>query len=124
MSDQPPRNPEPGAPADAVPAELDTEALREQILFAIRGIYDPEIPVNIHELGLIYRVDVHLDGSVEIDMTLTAPNCPAAQILPGQVKERVSVIRGVTGVDLKIVWDPPWGPDRMSDAAKLQLGML
>ena len=102
---------------------IDTEAVRDQVTIALRGIYDPEIPVNIYDLGLIYRVDVSADGRVAIDMTLTTPNCPAAQSLPANVEHRVSMVRGVQAVDLRIVWDPPWTPDSMSEDARLILGL-
>jgi FeS assembly SUF system protein len=121
MTEQPDQ---PDAPAPDDASQPDPEALREQVLFALKSVYDPEIPVNIFELGLIYRVDVDEQGHVEIDMTLTAPNCPAAQSLPQEVETRTAVIRGVKDVNLQIVWDPPWNPDMMSDAAKLELGMM
>jgi len=96
--------------------------LRERIVKEIETIYDPEIPVNIWELGLIYRLDVGDDGRVAIDMTLTAPSCPAAEMLPPEVEQRVAAVPGVTAVTLDLVWDPPWDPERMSEAAKLELG--
>jgi FeS assembly SUF system protein len=87
-------------------------------------VFDPEIPVNIYELGLIYDIIIAADGVVGIRMTLTAPACPAAQYLPVEVRKRISEIPGVTDAKVDIVWDPPWDRDRMSDAAKLQLGMF
>ncbi len=94
------------------------------IVKALSTVFDPEMPVNIYELGLIYDVIVEASTSVGIRMTLTAPACPAAQFLPGQVKKAVEAVPGVADVKVDIVWDPPWSRDRMSDAAKLQLGMF
>ena len=99
-------------------------ALRPQIVKALSTVFDPEIPVNIYELGLIYDVIVDASSVVGIRMTLTAPACPAAQFLPEQVKKTIAAIPGVTDVKLDVVWDPPWDRSRMSDAAKLQLGMF
>jgi FeS assembly SUF system protein len=96
--------------------------LRERIVKVIETIYDPEIPVNIWELGLIYRLDVGQDGRVAIEMTLTAPACPEAERLPPAVEQAVAAVPGVTAVTLDLVWDPPWDPERMSEAAKLELG--
>ena len=96
---------------------------RPRILDAIKTVFDPEIPVNILDLGLIYDVLVDASSVVGVRMTLTAPNCPAAQWLPGQVEQKVKAIEGVTDVRVDVVFDPPWDRDRMSDAAKLQLGM-
>ena len=121
-------------PADAaVPATNDTAAiaadaaktaeLTPRILDAIRTVFDPEIPVNILELGLIYDVVVDAAGVAGIRMTLTAPGCPAAQSLPVEVAQKVRAVDGVSDVKVDVVWDPPWYKDRMSDAAKLQLGM-
>jgi FeS assembly SUF system protein len=101
-----------------------SEALRPQIVEALSKVFDPEIPVNIYELGLIYDIIVDGAASVGIRMTLTAPACPAAQFLPTEVKNRVAEVPGVAGVKVDVVWDPPWDRDRMSDAAKLQLGMF
>jgi FeS assembly SUF system protein len=101
-----------------------TAALRPQIVQALSKVFDPEIPVNIYELGLVYDVIVTGSGQVGIRMTLTAPACPAAQSLPAEVKRQVSSVPGVAEVNVDIVWDPPWDRDRMSDAAKLQLGMF
>jgi FeS assembly SUF system protein len=98
-------------------------ALQPAVLDALKTVYDPEIPVNIHDLGLIYDVVVDAASAVGIRMTLTAPNCPAAQILPGQVEQAARSVPGVTDVRVDVVFDPPWDRDRMSDAAKLQLGM-
>ncbi|MBI2357471.1 MAG: SUF system Fe-S cluster assembly protein [Deltaproteobacteria bacterium] len=102
---------------------MESVVLEAEVLEALRGCYDPEIPVNIYELGLIYDVKVEPSGAVAIRMTLTTPHCPAAQSLPGEVEARVKEVRGVTDVKVEVVWDPPWDPSRMSEAAKLQLGM-
>jgi FeS assembly SUF system protein len=99
-------------------------ALRPSIVKALSTVFDPEIPVNVYELGLIYDVIVEASGAVGIRMTLTAPACPAAQYLPGQIKDKVAAVPGVTEVKLDVVWDPPWDRDRMSEAARLQLGMF
>jgi FeS assembly SUF system protein len=99
-------------------------ALEPRIVQALSTVFDPEIPVNIYDLGLIYDVIVDASSAVGIRMTLTAPACPAAQVLPGQVRNAVAQVPGVTEVKVDIVWDPPWDRDRMSDAAKLQLGMF
>jgi FeS assembly SUF system protein len=103
------------------PAQLD--ALRPRIVDAIKTVFDPEIPVNIWDLGLIYEILVDADAVAGVRMTLTAPNCPAAQWLPGQVEQKVRAVDGVREVKVDVVFDPPWDRDRMSDAAKLQLGM-
>ena len=105
------------------PDAVLTQALKPAILDAIRTVFDPEIPVNILELGLIYDVLVDANGVAGIRMTLTAPGCPAAQSLPVEVARKVKAVEGVTDARVDVVWDPPWTKDRMSDAAKLQLGM-
>ena len=97
--------------------------LREKIISEIKKIYDPEIPVNIFELGLIYKIDVNEDRKVLIEMTLTSPNCPVAESLPNSVKENILKIDEVESVDLKLVWNPPWTKDKMSEAAKLELNL-
>jgi FeS assembly SUF system protein len=99
------------------------EAVRPAVIEALKTVYDPEIPVNIYDLGLIYDIVVDASSAVGIRMTLTAPNCPAAQILPGQVEQAARSVEGVTAASVDVVFDPPWDRDRMSDAAKLQLGM-
>ena len=101
-----------------------TEALKPAILDAIRTVFDPEIPVNIMELGLVYDVWVDAAGVAGIRMTLTAPGCPAAQSLPVEVAHKVKAVPGVSDAKVDVVWDPPWTKDRMSDAAKLQLNMM
>jgi FeS assembly SUF system protein len=105
------------------PDPLNTLKLKPLIIQTLSTIFDPEIPVNIYELGLIYDIIVDAAGSVEIQMTLTSPGCPAAQVLPVQTDQRVREIPGVKDVHVEIVWDPPWTKDRMSEAAKLQLGI-
>ena len=96
----------------------------DDVISAIATVYDPEIPVNIYELGLIYAIDLHEDGRIKVEMTLTAPGCPSAQELPVQVREAVMTIPGVTACDVETVWDPPWDPSRMSDDARLSLNMF
>lgn len=100
------------------------EALKQDVIAAISEIFDPEIPVNIYELGLIYDVHVGDAGKVDLVMTLTSPHCPVAEILPGQVKSRVELVDGVDEVDLEITWEPAWTPEYMSEAAKLELGFM
>ena len=97
--------------------------LKEKIVSEIKKIYDPEITVNIYELGLIYRIEVNNEKKVIIEMTLTSPNCPVAESLPKSVKENILKIDGIKDVDLKLVWDPPWTKDKMSEAAKLELNL-
>jgi len=110
--------------AKAAPQVQDTEALREKIVNTLRSIYDPEIPVNIYEIGLIYSVDIDPANAVNIRMTLTSPACPAAGTLPGEVEDKTRRVEGVTDVKVDLVWDPTWSPAMMSETAKLQLGML
>ena len=97
--------------------------LKDKIIAEIKKIYDPEIPVNIYELGLIYAINVDKDNNVKIDMTLTTPNCPVAESLPNEVKNSVKEINEVKDVDLKLVWDPPWDKSMMSESAKLELNL-
>ena len=97
--------------------------LKEKIVSEIKKIYDPEIPVNIYELGLIYKIEIVNTDKVLIEMTLTTPNCPVAESLPNSVKDNILKIDGVKDVDLKLVWDPPWTKDKMSEAAKLELNL-
>jgi FeS assembly SUF system protein len=104
--------------------EIDTNDLGESIVKVLKGIYDPEIPVDIYELGLIYDVMVNTDYEVKILMTLTSPNCPVAESLPREVEEKVKTIEHIKDVDVEITFDPPWSKDLMSEEAKLELGML
>ena len=98
--------------------------LKDKIILEIKKIYDPEIPVNIYELGLIYKIDIQdTKKKVNIEMTLTSPNCPVAESLPKMVKNNILKLDGVDDVDLKLVWDPPWTKDKMSEAAKLELNL-
>ncbi|MBT2135314.1 SUF system Fe-S cluster assembly protein [Croceibacterium sp. LX-88] len=98
--------------------------LYERVIDALREIFDPEIPVNIYDLGLIYGVDVSPDADVAVTMTLTTPHCPVAESMPGEVELRVSSVPGVRDAEVNLVWDPPWDPAKMSDEARLELGML
>ena len=102
---------------------MTPSALRDQVVATLRTIYDPEMPVNIYELGLIYDVKADEAGHVDIRMTLTAPNCPVAGTLPAEVERKAAAVPGVAGVKLELVFDPPWTKDRMSEAAKLALGI-
>ena len=97
--------------------------IKNKVIEAVKKIYDPEIPVNIYELGLIYKIEVDETNKVNIDMTLTSPNCPVAESLPNQVKEDIMELEEVSDVNLKIVWEPPWDKDKMSEAAKLELNI-
>ncbi len=99
-------------------------ALYEGVIQALKEIYDPEIPVNIYDLGLIYGVDVSPEGAVAVTMTLTTPHCPVAESMPGEVEMRVAAVPGVRDCEVNLVWDPPWDMAKMSDEAKLELGML
>ena len=99
-------------------------ALYESVVAALQEIYDPEIPVNIYDLGLIYGVEVTPDADVVVTMTLTTPHCPVAESMPGEVELRVSSVPGVRDAEVTLVWDPPWDPSKMSDEARLELGML
>jgi len=103
---------------------IDTNLLGEEIVRKLKTIYDPEIPVDIYELGLIYDVMVNEDYEVKILMTLTSPNCPVAETLPREVEEKVKAIENVKGAEVEITFDPPWSKDLMSEEAKLELGML
>ena len=97
--------------------------LKDKIILEIKKIYDPEIPVNIYELGLIYKIDINDENKVNIEMTLTSPNCPVAESLPKMVKDNILKLDDIDDVDLKLVWDPPWTKDKMSEAAKLELNL-
>ena len=97
--------------------------IKQKVIDEIKKIYDPEIPVNIYELGLIYKIKVKDETKIDLEMTLTTPNCPVAESLPKMVKENILKIDGITNVDLKLVWDPPWNKDMMSESAKLELNL-
>jgi len=106
-------------------AQDDTQPspLEEKVVEALKTVYDPEIPVDVYELGLIYDLSVSRRGEVEVKMTLTSPACPVAGTLPGEVETRIRSVKGVKSVVVELTWEPPWGPDRMSEAARLQLGL-
>ncbi len=109
------------------PGEVGKETIEEiknKVIEALQTVYDPEIPVNIYELGLIYRVEVSPSGQVGIEMTLTSPACPVAGSLPPEVEDKVRTVPGVTEATVEVVWDPPWSMETMSEEAKLQLGLL
>lgn len=100
------------------------ETLQDQIISALRTVHDPEIPVNIFDLGLIYLIKITNSKHIHIEMTLTAPACPVAGSMPGAVERAVKRVPGIESVDVQLVWEPPWGPERMSDEARLELGMM
>jgi len=104
--------------------EVSPKELKADIIEMLQTIYDPEIPVNIYELGLIYKIDVSESGNVDIKMTLTAPGCPVAQSFPGEIEAKISTVPSVEKVQVELVWEPPWTKDMMSEAAQLQLGMF
>jgi len=108
--------------AAAVPT--DPSDVENNVVEALKTVFDPEIPVNIYELGLIYDIDIQEDGAVKVKMTLTAPGCPVAGSLPVEVKNKVESVHGVASADVELVWDPAWNPSMMSEAARLQLGMF
>ena len=108
-------------PQDDEPAN---ENLKQSVIDALKSVYDPEIPVDIYELGLIYDVDISDEGDAVIAMTLTTPHCPVAESLPNEVELRVLSVPGIRDSEVKLVWDPPWDPSKMSDEARLELGML
>ena len=123
--------------ADQDPAETESELetgpevtgggdpeLRSRVIAALKEIYDPEIPLNIYDLGLIYKIDIDPDTNTSIDMTLTSPNCPVAESLPGEVENAAKAVDGIGDVQLELVWDPPWDMDRLGEAARLELGMF
>lgn len=111
------------ASASTAPSPSAGSTIEEAVTETLKTIYDPEIPVDIYELGLIYGIDVRDDHSVRIEMTLTSPNCPVAESLPQEVKDKVAATDGVSSAEVDIVWDPTWTPEKMSEAAKLELGM-
>ena len=104
--------------------EAGDKPLYDEVIKALKEIYDPEIPVNLYDLGLIYEVKILEDSSVQIVMTLTTPSCPVAEMIPGQVENRVRFVEGVRDVFVKLVWDPPWNMDMMTEEAKLELGFF
>ena len=123
--------------ADQDPAETESELeagpevtgggdpeLRSRVTAALKEIYDPEIPLNIYDLGLIYRIDIEPDTNTSIDMTLTSPNCPVAESLPGEVENAAKAVDGIGDVQLELVWDPPWDMDRLGEAGRLELGLF
>jgi FeS assembly SUF system protein len=130
MSDETTPNPAPDAGSAAAPdagPTLDARAredLRERVVDVLRTIYDPEIPVDIYELGLIYEIEIDERGQASVQMTLTSPACPVAGSLPPEVEWKVASVDGVRKAEVELVWDPPWSPDRMSEAAKLQLNLM
>jgi FeS assembly SUF system protein len=120
-------NMEPDAPVEGTPLirpSTTDHALYDQVVEACRTVFDPEIPVNIYDLGLVYTIEIADDGDVIVVMTLTAPGCPVAGEMPGWVVDAVSAVPGVRNVDVELVWDPQWGMDMMSDEARLELGFM
>jgi len=115
--------PPPSAP-EAAAGPVDVGEIQDKIIAALRTCYDPEIPVNIYEMGLIYDLDVNPSGEVAVRMTLTSPACPVAGSLPPEVQAKIAAIPGVRSAKVDLVWNPPWTPERMSEAAKLELGMF
>jgi FeS assembly SUF system protein len=123
---------DPAAAADRADGEAaisperraEVDQLGEAIIGQLSQIYDPEIPVNIYELGLIYKIDVHDDNAVTVDMTLTSPNCPVAESLPMEVQHKVEAVDGITSCEVKIVWEPMWHPSMMTEEAQLELGLI
>ena len=103
---------------------INQTIIEAQVIEALRTCFDPEIPVNIYEMGLIYDIKVDQDGVVALQMTLTSPHCPAVQSLPAEIESKVRAVDGVTDVKIDLVWEPPWEPGKMSEAARLQLGMM
>ena len=114
----------PTPPIKSAPALDPNASLEERVVAALHSVYDPEIPVDIYELGLIYDPKVDPSGAVAIRMTLTSPGCPVAGSLPGEVRSKVEAVPGVTSATVELVWEPPWGKERMSEAAQLTLGMF
>lgn len=104
--------------------QAEVDELGERVIEALRTVYDPEIPVNIFELGLIYKIDIEDNNTVKIDMTLTSPHCPVAEILPEEVRQRVFAVDGVTDAEVGVVWEPPWHPGMMTEEAQLELGII
>lgn len=102
----------------------EVRALGERIVDQLKTVFDPEIPVNIYDMGLVYRIDVEDDNTVKLEMTLTSPHCPVAETLPPEVEAKVEAVEGVHACEVQIVWDPPWNPSMMSEEAQLELGMV
>jgi FeS assembly SUF system protein len=102
----------------------EVQALGEKIIEQLKTVYDPEIPTNIYDMGLIYRIDVEDDNTVRIEMTLTSPHCPVAETLPPEVERKVETVEGVKACEVQVVWDPPWNPSMMTEEAQLELGMI
>jgi len=124
MSSQPNDPPRPETPRGVAARLADLESIRDEVIEALRTVFDPELPVNLYDPGLIYTVDVSDTGFVAIQMTLTSPGCPEAQTLPLEVESRLMRVPGVSGAQVTVVWEPPWNPMLMSEAAKLELGMI
>jgi len=103
---------------------VDADALKEQVILGLKTVFDPEIPVNIYDLGLIYDIAINDEQHVHIQMTLTSPGCPVAQTFPGTVEQAVNLVDGVNDCTVELVWDPPWTQERMSEVARLELGMF
>jgi FeS assembly SUF system protein len=118
-----PAEPEPTSAAEPASGPVEPAELEKRIVAKLQTIFDPEIPVNIHELGLIYGIDIAPEGAVAIRMTLTSPSCPAAASLPSEVRCKTAAVPGVASVQLDLVWEPPWDPSRMSEASRLELGI-
>lgn len=113
---------------DAAPTDTalngENDPLTDKVIEALKTVYDPEIPVNIYDLGLIYDLRISAEGNVDLDMTLTAPGCPVAEHFPSWVEDAVKMVEGINDAHVELVWDPPWNPDRMSEEAKLELGFM
>ena len=114
----------PNNPTQADDTPTSKASLRQRIEAVLRSVYDPEIPVNICELGLIYGLEINAEGAIDIKMTLTAPSCPAAAAMPAEVEAKIRAIEGVIDAHVELVWDPPWDKSRMSEAARLELGLM
>lgn len=105
-------------------ADINTDSLREKVVLALKSVYDPEIPVDVYELGLIYEINVYPVNNVYVLMTLTSPSCPSAEVIPGEVEQKIKAIEGVNEVKVELTFDPPYSQDMMSEAAKLELGFM
>ena len=114
----------PNTPTRADDTPTSEASLRQRVETVLRSVYDPEIPVNICELGLIYSLEISAEGAIDIKMTLTAPNCPAAGAMPAEIEAKIRAIEGVIDAHVELVWDPPWDKSRMSEAARLELGLM